>query len=230
MRAPWILLLGLLFLHGLSHVPPLAPGVAHAAVGFGSVLLGYDGGPGGSLEATLTGLVPSAPLSVRLGLGRSSRPAGNGAEARRIFINNATNGTIEKSGWTWVTRFDVVHPIGRFASGDLTAFAGPRHSRYTARFRYVGGNEEFDVTSHQWGWGGGLETKLAMGGRTALLLRGGVDYFLEAPLHGHDTRYDPGGEDVNPREDYGYGDADRAVEQPRLLGRVMAGIRVRLGS
>lgn len=221
MRTSWILLLVLSVLH--------VPLPARSLECSGTLLFGYDGGPAGSAETAVNGFLPDSPLSARLGLGRTSRPAGNALEARRIFINNATNGTPEKGGWTWIARLDLVHPIGHLGGGALSVFAGPRYSSYTARFRYVGGNEEFDVTSGQWGWGGGVETALPMGGRTQLMFRGGFDYFLEAPLHGHDTRYDPDGEDVNPREDYRYSDADGAIEQPGLVGRALAGIRIRLG-
>jgi hypothetical protein len=32
---------------------------------------------------------------------------GNPADARKIFINDATNGDPEKSGWMWDVRFDA---------------------------------------------------------------------------------------------------------------------------
>jgi hypothetical protein len=32
---------------------------------------------------------------------------GNAADVRKIFINDATNGDLEKSGWMWDVRFDA---------------------------------------------------------------------------------------------------------------------------
>ena len=49
-------------------------------------------------------------------------------------------------------------------------------------------------------------------------------------MNGHDTTYNPNDENVNPRKDYDYGDADEAVNQPKLEVRAMAGIVVRWGS
>ena len=57
-----------------------------------------------------------------------------------------------------------------------------------------------------------------------MVLGGGADYFFQGTLKGHDTAYSPDGDDVNPREDYTYDDADNAVNQPKFLGRFMIGI------
>jgi hypothetical protein len=57
-----------------------------------------------------------------------------------------------------------------------------------------------------------------------MVFGGGADYFFESTLKGHDTSYGPNGDDVNPREDYTYDDADDAVNQPKIMGRFMIGI------
>ena len=100
---------------------------------------------------------------------------------------------------------------------------GVRYSRFRGNFKYVGGNEDFDVKSSHWGIGASLQSHFAMGGRFDLVLDGGLDYFFSSRLSGHDTSYDPDGTAVNPREDYTYTDADAAIGQPKLRPVLMLG-------
>ena len=60
-----------------------------------------------------------------------------------------------------------------------------------------------------------------------LVLTAGYDYYPNATLSGHDTAYSPDGDNVNPREDYTYGDADQAIEQPKGVVRLMFGVNFR---
>jgi len=68
-----------------------------------------------------------------------------------------------------------------------------------------------------------------MGRRASLVVSGGGEYFFNARLSGHDTSYSPDGDDVNPRRDYTYDDADEAVEQPTFRPVFMVGVSWRLG-
>ena len=52
---------------------------------------------------------------------------------------------------------------------------------------------------------------------------------LPSRLTGHDTSYSPDGDDVNPRKDYTYSDADRAVGQPTWRPVALVGLLYRLG-
>lgn len=169
----------------------------------------------------------SLPLQARAGLGYTALAPGQANDARRIFVNDATNGTPEMRGWSWNYRFDLTYPIGGRPAGNLLFFGGPRYSRYTANFKYIGGNEDFDVTSTQWGFGAGLESSREMNARTSIVASAGVDYYLESAFYGHGTAYSPDGQDVNPGDGYDYTDADAAVDQPRLVGRVVGGLRYR---
>lgn len=67
-----------------------------------------------SLQATGTvrNLAQGLPLAFRIRLGRTGMDPGSPSEARRIFINNATNGTPVESGRTWDAGFDLVFPHG----------------------------------------------------------------------------------------------------------------------
>jgi hypothetical protein len=95
---------------------------------------------------------------------------------------------------------------------------------FTGNFNYIGGNENFDVTSDQWGWGLGFKSYFPMTRKLELALTTGVDYYLSSELIGHDTKYSPDGEDVNPREDYKFKDADDAINQPKLKLRLLLGL------
>ncbi len=199
------------------------------AVEYDGVLrFGYRGGVGAAGDLTLVGLTPDLPLEIRFGLGYAGLDPGDPEEARKIFINNATNGTAEKAGRVWDYTFDFLVPLARTSPLQLWLATGPRHARFTGNFKYVGGNEDFDVTCNQWGWGLGLESRARMGSRTRLLLSAGVDTFFGATLTGHDTSYGPDGESVNQREEYEYDDADEAINQPKLRLRLMAGVGIDL--
>ena len=202
-----------------------AAGVEYA----GGLMLGYYGGPSGSLQATASELAPGFPLSLRLGLGYTSMDPGNAADARRIFINDATNGTPTQRGWSYDFRFDMIYTIKTDYMRQLNVYGGPRHSRFTGNFNFIGGNEDFDVKSNQWGLGMGMEGLFPMGGKMALLVSGGLDYYFNGTLSGHDTSYSSDGEDVNAREDYTFTDADDAINQPGLVGSALIGLNYYFG-
>jgi len=189
---------------------------------YAGFITGYNGGFGTQLNFTISNFQSGFPLSARFGFGYTTVEAGKSADARRVFINNATNGTPEEKGWMWDLRFDMLIPINILSNSFI--YVGPRYSMFTANFKYVGGNEDFDVTSNQFGLGGGIETQFPLVPNLYMVFGGGVDYFFESTLKGHDTSYSPDGDDVNPREDYTYSDADESVNQPKLLGRFMIGL------
>ena len=156
--------------------------------------------------------------------GPTSNP-GSAPDARKIFINDATNGTPKEAGITWDMGLDGLYP-----TGPRTAFfGGVRYTRFKANFKYVGGNEDFDVTSTHWGLAAGMEAEFPMGPRMSLLVSGGGEYFFSSRLTGHDTSYSPDGDNVNPRKDYTYSDADHAVDQPIFRPVALVGFSYRLG-
>lgn len=189
---------------------------------FGGLVFGYNGGFGGQLNFTMTSFQSGFPLSLRFGFGYTSVEPGKPADARKIFINDATNGTPEENGYMWDLRFDVMIPVNILYKSNI--YLGPRYTMFTANFNFVDGNENFDVTSNQFGLGGGIETQFLLVPNLYLAVGGGADYFFQSSLKGHDTVYSPDGDDVNPRQDYTYDDADNAVNQPKILGRFMIGI------
>lgn len=189
------------------------------------VAFGYNNGPSSQITGMLSDFATKFPFKIRLGLGYTSlSDPGRSAEARKIFINNATNGRPEKHGWQWDIRFDFLYRVKIFKLPDTYVYGGPRYVMFTANFNYVDGNENFDVVSNHWGWGLGLTSFFRMSKKLKLFIDGGSDYFLAAPITGHDTTYDPNGDDVNPREDYTYNDADKAINQPKLTLRLLVGV------
>lgn len=207
-----------------------APPAASAATYEAALLAGTHGGVGGSAQLLLSDFSSSFDGKARLGATYSTRDAGKPEDARRIFINDATNGTPRESGRLWTLSLDLLFPVWEGEQGAVIhAFFGPRYGSFTGNFVYVGGNEDFDIREKTWAFGAGLEDRLPLGARTELVLQGGVDYYLAGKLNGHDTTYAPDDENVNSRNDFDYADADEAVNQPKLEARAMVGVAVRLG-
>jgi hypothetical protein len=189
------------------------------------VMLGYNSGQG--IDATISpqNLFGRSPLHARFGLRYASVNAGDAALARHVFINDNTNGTPQESGHTIGLKLDLLYPVHLFSAARTHAFAGFRYARFTGDYRYVGGNEDFEITSNHWGFGGGLETAYPISRRVAMTLTAGLDYFLPSRLYGHDTAYSPDGTTENPKAGYTYADADRAVGQPKLSPIMMVGMQ-----
>jgi hypothetical protein len=185
--------------------------------------LGYNSGLGATGSGTISSFARGFPLSARLGIWYTSVEPGHAWDARQIFINNNTNGIPEEHGTNWEFKLDFLYPVGLMRSANTHFFGGVRHSSFTGNFKFVGGNEDFDVTSSQWGLGAGLEGYFGMSRRFDLVVAGGVDYYFRSTLQGHDTAYSPDDDNVNPREDFTYADADAAISQPKLKPLVMMG-------
>ena len=87
-------------------------GVAIAAEFRAGVVAGYTGGVGVGMNASVSDFAEGFPMALRIGVGYTSREPGNAADARRIFINDATNGTPEENGWMWDYRLDLMYQFG----------------------------------------------------------------------------------------------------------------------
>jgi hypothetical protein len=189
------------------------------------LLTGYNNGLGFQLFGSVSNFAQDFPFMARFGLGYTAVEPGDGPRARKIFINDATNGVPQKKGWVWDYRLDLLYRIFRHTSLS----AGVRYSQFTGNFVFVGGNEDFDVRSDTWGLGVGLESRFRMSSKIDLVIGPGVDYYFPNSISGHDTAYGPGGENVNPRKGYGYADADSAIGQPKWVFRFMAGVSYSFG-
>lgn len=195
------------------------------------LLTGYNRGFGFGGNLVFNGLSSEFPFDIRFGAGYTLLNPGNSSDARRIFINNATNGTPEKKGRTFDLRMDLLKSMTLLGNSNSYWFIGPRYSFFNGNFKYVGGNEDFDVTSKQFGFGGGFESHYNISDHLKLVATAGLDYFLGAKLQGHDTAYSPDNDNVNPRNKqnsdgkYSYSDADKAINQPKFMPRVMVGVQ-----
>lgn len=207
--------------HGQMQSDPRTIGGAKLTSGF---LLGLNGGFGGEAMLIAHDFAIGFPFDARASLAWTSVAPGDPAAARRIFINNATNGTPEKSGRTLDFSLDVMRPMRLFSNEQSWWFVGVRYSRFLADFRFIGGNEDFEVRSSHWGLGGGFESHYRLSRRLDLAALAGFDWLRPSRLSGHDTSYAPDGERVNPREDYTYSDADDAIGQPGYRPRFQLGI------
>ncbi|HHM02348.1 MAG TPA: hypothetical protein ENJ15_04990 [Caldithrix abyssi] len=185
--------------------------------------IAYRRGLSFQIDGTLSKISRALPFKLRIAAAYTSLDPGNPAAARRIFINNATNGTPEEEGWMWDVRFDVLYRVDWFSLKDAWLFAGPRYSWFTGRFDFVGGNEDFDIYCDQWGIGAGLQSNYPVSKKLNLVLSAGLDYYITDYLHGHDTTYHSNGEIYNGRENYNFKDADEAINQPTFVPKVAIG-------
>ena len=190
----------------------------------GGVKVGYSGGPGFQLYGMVNNVAENFPMNIRFGFGYTWVEPGKSAEARKVFINDATNGVPEEKGRQIDYRLDLLYPVNVLNIKRAYLFAGPRHISFTGNFKYIGGNEDFDITSKQWGLGTGFESFFAISEKLDLVMSFGVDYYFESKLSGHDTEYAPDGDHSNPRTGYDYDDADDAVNQPTVEPRAMIGV------
>jgi hypothetical protein len=216
---------------GLSAVLALALAATASANPKPSVLAtaGWNGGPGGHAAVTFDDFAQGLPLGLRVGVGYSGCEPGDAWAARRVFINANTNGTPQSNGRRWDYRLDGVWRTSWRGIEHLDVVAGPRVSRFSGQFDFIGGNEFFNVVSTQWGLGTGAEASFRMSDRSDFVVGLGFDWFFNSRMTGHDTAYLPDGTSVNAIDDYTWADADKAIHQPRLTPRVMLGLQRRLG-
>jgi hypothetical protein len=184
---------------------------------------GMYNGVGGNLSILSSQFADNFPFTAKLSVGLAYSDAGDPLAARRIFINNNTNGIPEKSGKTWNFSLDFLRRYSILNLKRNYFYAGPRYIMFTGNFNFIGGNEDFDVTSDQWGLGVGMENYFRIVPAIDLVINFGYDYYFSSTLYGHDTSYSPEGQDVNPREDYTFDDADRAVNQPQHQIKALIG-------
>jgi len=199
------------------------------------IITGYYRGYGIQANFTLHDLSAEFPFKLRIGMGVTILNPGNAADARRIFINNATNGVPEKKGRSFDYRLDFLLPRSIFGLDHSYLVFGPRFSTFRGNFKYIGGNEDFDVTSKQWGIGGSIENHFKITQQLNLVINYGLDHYFPSTLKGHDTSYSPGNDNVNPQNDnqnddaaFTYRDADRAIRQPMFMPRIMIGVNIYL--
>jgi hypothetical protein len=201
----------------------------------GGIMTGYNRGFGIQTNFTAYNFSKEFPFELRFGIGCTFLNPGNAADARRIFINNATNGEPEKKGRSFDYRIDFLLPKSIFSMNHSYIVFGPRFSTFRGEFKYVGGNEDFEVTSHQWGVGGGIENHFKMNQNLTLLIVVGLDSYFPSTLTGHDTSYSPDNDNINPENDnqnddapFRYRDANRAIKQPMFMPRAMIGVNFNL--
>jgi hypothetical protein len=203
-----------------KNTPPLA---ANPKFSLG-VLFGYTNNFGVNISGTISEFSYDIPLAVRFSGGYNIREAGNPLDARKVFINDNTNGDPAESGHNFDLRLDFAYPVNLFSIRKSLLFVGPRYSMHTSTFEFVGGNEFFDITTSQFGVGAGLETYFGISPNLSLVFSGGFDYYFDSQIGGHDSAYNPDGTEVSGREDYTYADADNAINQPKYEFRFMAGL------
>ena len=194
----------------------------------GGLMMGYYGGFGMNAQLLASNFAQDLPFMMRVGGGFTTINPGKALDARHIFINGNSNGVPEKSGIIWDVRMDFIYEADWFKKKTTYMFFGPRYTHFTGNFEFINGNEVFDIVSDQWGVGLGFEQHYHMNPHLEFVMTAGFDYYPPSTIEGHDTAYSPDGEYVNPREEYEYEDADKAIYQPKYQPRIMLGVNYRL--
>ena len=189
----------------------------------GGITGGYTDGFGLQGNLMISNFAQGFPLSVRFALGYTTSNPGDPWAARKIFINDATNGVPDKSGTDWNFRMDFLYKVNFLSINRFYIFAGPRYSAFSGEFDFINGNEFFKIDCKQWGMGIGAESYFMIVPAIDLVFSSGIDYYLSSTISGHDTAYSPDGTSVNGRNNYTFSDADKAINQPKILLRVLLG-------
>lgn len=195
---------------------------------YGGLQAGMFNGVGFNINFLASNFAEDFPFSAKINFGVSYLDAGNPYDARRIFINDNTGGTPEKSGKTYGLGLDFLYKSSFLGLKRNYFYAGPRYVMFIGNFNYVGGNEDFDVTSNQWGIGIGSENYFRIMPSLDLVMNFGFDYYLSNTLYGHDTAYSLDGQDINPRDGYSFSDADKAINQPQYQIKALIGFSYNL--
>jgi hypothetical protein len=213
------IVLGIVFVAGLS-----ATGTTRAADLGVTGLLGYQQGFGIRATGEAADLVAGAPIGLTLSVAYVLMDPGNPDAARSVFINDATNGTPETSGHAWTLGLNAVWYLRVPGVERFGLVLGPRFTTFSGRFHYVGGNEDFYVTTDEWGVGTGAQCSVPLSPHWGLAVSVGFDWYPAASLYGHDTSYSTGGTIVNGKHAYTWADANAAVNQPEFVPSLMIGV------
>jgi len=190
--------------------------------------VGMFNGFGGQINFLTSNFADNFPLAAKLSIGISFLDPGDPLAARRVFINDNSSGIPEKSGSIWSFGLDFMYRYSILNLKRNYFYFGPRYTMFTGNFNFIGGNEDFDVTSDQWGLGAGVENYFRIISSIDLVLNFGLDYYFPNRLYGHDTSYTSEGEDINPRNNYSFSDADKAINQPLMQVRATIGFNYRI--
>lgn len=189
----------------------------------------YNGGAL-SLKTSYLNLSPNLPIGVSGGFGYSyqSNP-GDANDARKIFINDATGGTVEENGNFYYFFLNLNYKVYEKRKIKFLAYAGLRYMVYHAHFSFIGDNEEFEIKTRGIGYGLGMESHVPINRNTFLSINLGLDYYPKYRLDGHSKYYyNPDGKDDNPRDGYSYSDADAAINQPKVLLDLRIGLNFKV--
>ncbi len=193
----------------------------------GGISVGYSGGFGMQGSLLISNFAQDFPLSARFALGYSTLNPGDPWAARRIFINDATNGVPVTNGTDWTLRMDLLYRVPFLSLKRFYLFGGVRYSSFSGEFDFIDGNEFFKIDSNQWGLGLGGESYFTLVPGFDLVFTAAADYYFNSTLDGHDTSYSPDGTSINPTHNYTYANADQAINQPKIVLRTMIGFNYR---
>lgn len=184
-----------------------------------TVRVGYANDVAAGVDLRLSDISPTLGLFATVNLEYVYQfEAGEAADARQIFINDNQGDIVEENGNQWLFGVTLGSRIRRWNEVTWEGFVGFKRSRYHAYFEFVGDNEAFTVSTHQFGFGAGSNLLVDLGcGGTHFVATAGLDWFLRSRIDAHGTYYyTPDDSDSNPRNTFDYADAADSINEPRL--------------
>ncbi len=101
-------------------------------------MTGYNRGFGFQANLTVFNFPGEFPFELRFGMGYTFLNPGNAADARRIFINNATNGEPEKKGGSFDMRLGFPKTQAGFRYRTFIYCFWPEVFHFQGSFRLCG--------------------------------------------------------------------------------------------
>ncbi len=195
------------------------------------VRLGYMNDLGLSLNFRLDDIDRNSDWFLNAGAGFIwQADPGNAEDARRIFINDGTGGTVQEYGTSVFVGLDFGRSLYRQDGFRFDGYLSGKWNFYRAHFAFIGDNEAFTVKTDQPGLGLGFKVHLNEGNRAVVTVDAGADLFFNARIYSHGTYYyNPGNVDDRPRNAYTYADADASINNPKLRFYLTLGLLYPIG-
>lgn len=196
------------------------------------VALGYSEDLGVYMGLRLDNLSTDSPFFIQARGGYIyQKDPGNAEDARSIYINDGTGGSIEEYGESYLLALDLGYKLSQWNGQTIEVSISGLWNHYKAHFGFIGDNEVFAVKTSAFGLGLGGALRIPLSKtQNSLMIKTTVEYYPKTLIEAHGTfYYTPSGDDDNVRNDYTYEDADGAINQPEFRFSVLVGFLYKIG-
>ena len=204
-------------------------GAAPAAAVDGTVAAGWNVGLGLDVGSrTFDHFTRDLPLSARLGLGYHNADAGRSLRGpQHLHQRQHQRRSPRSSGRGLAAALRPAVPgLQARRRTSCTPWSARAHARLQPPTSTTSAATRTSTSPATPGaWASASRATSPSRRPPTFVLQAGFDWYGKAKLAGHDTAYLPSGDDVNPRNDYDWDDADAAIDQPRWEVVFSMGVR-----